>query len=469
MQLEAVAGQCLADAGDPAQHALFLDPVGSGRIEDAAGIAQLGGGLRAFAGARQHLADAGDLLADLHATDADRYRGRTCADAEDMRGVGLADALGQRHGLRVGPGLQHGEIVFTEAGQLRVLADHVGQQPGKGADQGVGRGQADVRQQACVVVRLDQQQAKLAFAAPGLGHCAFQLQHEGRAIEQAGDLVALAQVLDLARQLGVEPHAAAEHHLQAGLALVGGRGKFHRRRERTAILVARVELVLRRRRLATAEALQQLLEALHVLGRDHVQQRDALDVVEVLVTEHLQVSVVGTDVHAFMHVGDRVARGGDQCVAAALGLAHLRLDPAQAATRLQIDPLVADHGEQVLGALAQGQGTDAVAAGLHQLVLVDALGQQHQWNVLAAGGDVLGGQLQRDALGGRGQHQVDGLAGQHLGQLCRILRAPRAYRNAAVAQGADDGFGVFAAVIDNQQADGDVVRVLHALLPNLQI
>jgi hypothetical protein len=201
VQLEAVAGQCLADARNPALYAFFLDTVGGSRVEDAAGVAQFGGGLGAVAGARQHLADAGDLLAHLHATDADRHRGRACADAEDMCGIGFADALGQRHGLRVGPGLQHGEIVFAEAGQLRVLAD-LGQQGGESADQGVGRRQADVRQQARVVVRLDQQQAELALAAPGLGHRAFQLQHEGRAIEQAGDLVALAQVLDLACQLG---------------------------------------------------------------------------------------------------------------------------------------------------------------------------------------------------------------------------------------------------------------------------
>jgi len=55
---------------------------------------------------------------------------------------------------------------------------------------------------------------------------------------------------------------------------------------------------------------------------------------------------------------------------------------------------------------------------------------------------------------------------QHRG---RILRPPGAHRDAAVAQGADNGFGVFAAVINDQQADGDVVRVLHALLPNLRI
>ncbi|KAG1183635.1 hypothetical protein G6F35_015293 [Rhizopus arrhizus] len=76
VQMEAVAGQRFADACHPAQHALFLHAVGSGGVEDAAGIAQLGSGLRAFAGTCQHLADAGDLLAHLHAADADRHRGR---------------------------------------------------------------------------------------------------------------------------------------------------------------------------------------------------------------------------------------------------------------------------------------------------------------------------------------------------------------------------------------------------------
>ncbi len=76
------------------------------------------------------------------------------ADAEDVCGVSFADALGQRHGLRVGPGLQHGKIVFAEAGQLRV-ASYFGQQAGEGADR-VSR-RTDVRQQARIVVRLDQQ------------------------------------------------------------------------------------------------------------------------------------------------------------------------------------------------------------------------------------------------------------------------------------------------------------------------
>ncbi len=292
------------------------------------------------------------------------------------------------------------------------------------------------------------------------------MHHEGGAVEQAGDLVALAQFLDLARQFRVELLAAAEHHLEAGFALVGGGGEFHRRRETVAVLVARVHLVLRRRRLALAQCLQQLLEVLHVLRRDHVQQRDAFHVIERFVAEHLQIRLVGADVHAFVDIGDGIARGGDQRVAAALGLAHLRLDPAQAAARLQVGPFVADHRQQVFGALAQGDGADAVGAGLHQHLLVDLLGQQDRRDVLAAGGDLLAEQGLRDHLRGRGKHQVDGLAGQDLHQLGRRLRPERTDGDAAVAQGADDRLGVLGAVVDDQQAQGCFFAVLHSGLPS---
>ncbi|MNI17350.1 hypothetical protein D3C73_707180 [compost metagenome] len=222
MQLEAIACQGLADTRDPALHAFFFHAIDSGRVEDAAGIAERGSGLRTFTGARQHLADAGDLLAHLHPANADGHRGRARADAEDVCGVGFADALGQCHGLCIGAGLQHGETVFAETGQLRILANDLGQQGGEGADQGVGRGQSNVRDQARVMIRFDHQQAELTLAAPRLCNRVLDLQHEGRAVEQAGDLVALTQVFNLASQLRVELHAPAEYHLQAGFALVGG-------------------------------------------------------------------------------------------------------------------------------------------------------------------------------------------------------------------------------------------------------
>src|SRR5690606_41491125 len=65
---------------------------------------------------------------------------------------------------------------------------------------------------------------------------------------------------------------------------------------RSALQVARLQLVARRRRVALGHRLEQLLEAFHVLRRDHVQQRHAFDVLEVLVAEHLQVGGVGADV-----------------------------------------------------------------------------------------------------------------------------------------------------------------------------
>ncbi len=468
MQLEAVAGQRLVDPGHPALDAFFFHAVHCRRIEDPAGVAQLRCGLLAFGGARQHLADARDLLADLHTANADRDRGRTLADAEHLRRERLADPVRQCLGLGERTFGQHRQAVLAEAGQLRGVADGVGQHPRQRCDQGIGRVQPDVRQQARVVVRFDQQQPEPALAAAGLGHRVFHVQHEGLAVEQAGDLVALAQVLHLAGQLRVEFHAAAEHHLQAAFAFIGGRGEFHRGGEHRPVLVARVHLVLRRRRFALAQRLEQLLEAVHVLRGDHVQQRDAFHVVKRFEPEHLQVRLVGADVHAFMDVGDRVTRGGDQRVAAALGLAHLRLDAAQATARVQVGPLVAHHRQQVLGAAAQGHRADAVGTGFHPFGFVDGLGQQDHRNVLAAGRDLLGDLQQRDALRGRGQHQVDRLAADDLAQLLDVLRARRAHGNAAVAQHADDGFGVLAAVIHDQQADGNVIRVLHSLLPGLQ-
>ena len=89
--------------------------------------AQLDGRLQALAGAGQHLADAGDLLADLHAADADSDRGRTLADAEHMGGEGLAHAFGHLRGVRVLALAEQGEAVLAEARQLRLLVDGAGQ------------------------------------------------------------------------------------------------------------------------------------------------------------------------------------------------------------------------------------------------------------------------------------------------------------------------------------------------------
>ncbi|MNN20002.1 hypothetical protein D3C81_1332610 [compost metagenome] len=170
-----------------------------------------------------------------------------------MRGKCLAHALGHLGGVRVLALREQGEAVFAEARQLCVVTQRGRQVLAHRGDQGIGGIQPDVRQQPCVMVRLDQQEAVLAITAADLRDCVFQVHHEGRAVEQAGDLVALAQFFDFARQLGVVLLAAAEHHLEAGLAFVGCGGELHRRREGIAVLVARIHFVLRRRCFALAQ------------------------------------------------------------------------------------------------------------------------------------------------------------------------------------------------------------------------
>ncbi|MNV24666.1 hypothetical protein D3C71_1157380 [compost metagenome] len=166
-----------------------------------------------------------------------------------------------------------------------------------------------------------------------------------------------------------------------------------------------------------------------------------------------------------MDVGDGIARGGNQRIAAALGFAHLHFNAAQPPARLQVDPFIAHHGQQVVRLLAQGDGADAVGGRIQQLLSIDLVGQQDHRDVLAAGGDLLGQQQLRDAVRGGRQDQVDGLGRDGLGQLRRILRPERTHRDATVAQRADDGFGAFGAVVNDQQAQGYVFGVLHSVLP----
>lgn len=126
--------------------------------------------------------------------------------------------------------------------------------------------------------------------------------------------------------------------------------------------------------------------------------------------------------HAFVDVGDRVARRGNQCIAAALGFAHLRLDATQAAARLQVGPLRAHQCQQMLGAMAQRDRAHAMRGGFDQCVLFDAIGQLDDRDVLAAAGNLLLQGRHRNLLRLALHRQVD-LPGQHAAELFRCLRA----------------------------------------------
>ncbi len=115
------------------------------------------------------------------------------------------------------------------------------------------------------MVRLHQQQGVRAFALGRLAHRILQRVQEGGAVEQSGDHVALAQVLDLARQLGVEVAAPPEHHLHAGFALVAGGGELERGREGLAFHGTRLQFEPGWRCLALAQLLEHGLEIVDVL------------------------------------------------------------------------------------------------------------------------------------------------------------------------------------------------------------
>ena len=147
-----------------------------------------------------------------------------------------ADGLGHRLGAGVvGVAAQHREGVVGEPRHQQVVALGGLLQPGGHAlQQLVGVGQADVAQQRGVVVGLDQQHGLLAAALGRAAHGLLELGQEVGAVEQRGDLVALAQLVELADHLLVDG-LLAEHHLQAGLALPGGLGELHHRVEGAAV------------------------------------------------------------------------------------------------------------------------------------------------------------------------------------------------------------------------------------------
>ena len=63
---------------------------------------------------------------------------------------------------------------------------------------------------------------------------------------------------------------------------------------------------LRQHLLVARVTLEQHLEFIGVSRIDHVHHGDAEQVVEARVTEVVQVGLVGTHMHAFVHIGDRI-------------------------------------------------------------------------------------------------------------------------------------------------------------------
>ena len=199
--------------------------------------------------------------------------------------------------------------------------------------------------------------------------------------------------------------------------------------------------------------------------RDQVEQGHALYVLEGIEAEHLQVSLVGTDVHAFVHVRDGVTRGIDQRVATAFGFADLRFEHALGASRLEVSPFGPHARLDVVDAAAQDQPAGMVLQRQQHGRIIGTIDHQKQWQVLAAGGYDLGdlGEGQRFRFAGR-QHEVERLAIDRRGQLLLGFRARWPHGDAAVTQSADDALGRLDAVVDDHQPQHAVFVRCHSCL-----
>ena len=425
MEQEMIVGEGVAQALDPSLDALRLGTIHGARIEDVDAVAaDAGRGLHALAGAVEHLADIGGLFADLRTADTDGEGAGTAADFEHPRRVCGPDALGQSLGHRVIAARQYREAVV---GKTRCFCAAIGDFVGKCRAQAISHRleqlvnavQPDALQGALVVVRFEQQEAVLALVAAGIDHRILQLLEEGLAVEQAGGLVAFAQFGKLALEFRIDlDRLVAEDDLLAGFALIFGSGELHDRREFAALAVHRGEFVTRRRRLALGEILEQRAKCVHVSGCDQVEQGHAFDIVEGLEAEHLQIGLVGADVHALVDVGDGFARGVDQHVAAALGFAHLCFQLALRAAGIEVLPFGLHVLQELLRPLAQRHCLCAHCLHVLENVIGDAVEYRQQGHILAAAHDH-GRDLLERHLGGSviGQHHVHRLLlGQGLRQ-----------------------------------------------------
>ena len=200
-----------------------------------------------------------------------------------------------------------------------------------------------------------------------------------------------------------------------------------------------------------------------MLRRDHVEQRHPFDILEALVAEHVQIGRVGPDVHAFVDIGDGIARGVDQRIAAALGLAHAGFEPAQAAPCIAVGPGLAHAGQQLLRCMSQGNGAGAGLDRIHIVGLHQRVDQRDHRQVATTVGDPLHdlGEWQ----GGRRARRDDDirrLAADHAAELVVRVGTQRTHGDACIAQPAGDGFGVIDAVVDDQQAQGGVGSGRHS-------
>ena len=131
------------------------------------------------------------------------------------------------------------------------------------------------------------------------------------------------------------------------------------------------------------EILDDLLEFALVLAVDQIQYRHALQFIEAAVAEHLQIGIVGADVHAVMDVGDGVAGRFNQRVAAAFRFPQVCLDVADRAAVDQGVEFLLDDVLDMFGPVAQHYVSRACGNGFNDGFGVQLVDHGNQGDILA--------------------------------------------------------------------------------------
>ncbi len=137
---------------------------------------------------------------------------------------------------------------------------------------------------------------------------------EVAAVVQPGHQILAADLAQLLFQLGVA-RLSTNHHLNAGFAVVGGRRKVHARSEALTVCLDSGAGQFGGA-LGALVVLQEVFEVALVGAGDQIDHRHAFELVAVRIIEEFDVGPVGIDMHAVMHVGNRVHGAVEQQLAA---------------------------------------------------------------------------------------------------------------------------------------------------------
>src|SRR5690554_1979876 len=241
-------------------------------------------------------------------TNGYRQRHGTAIDVEQVIIHRLANALAQHgHAFLVTGHAHHAEGVVAEPGQGNAFAGVVFEQGGNIAQQQVCAGDADLVFDALEVVHGNVGKGTGLVVLACFGDGAGQFVHQVLTVVQAGEQVLAADLLQLFFQFGITVFRL-QHNLGAGFAVIGGGRDRHGNGQLLVVAAAGGAVHGHAVFALFGKGFHEFLVPLLALRRQGVQDRDADQVVDVVITEEVHVGLVGINVHAIVDVGNGVFR-----------------------------------------------------------------------------------------------------------------------------------------------------------------